>query len=241
MAADMLTNCLEAWNRKPGLRMLYGRWFEAVRRELPDVDGPVLEVGSGIGKLKEHIPDLLTLDLAPTCWTDMAGDGQALPVKDESLAAIVAFDVLHHLPRPMRFFREALRSLKPGGRVVIMDPYASPLSRVVFGLFHAEKLDLDCDPFDDRKALCSEDAYDSNQAVATLVFWRGLDSFARVFPGLAVIKRRRLSYLSYALSGGFSGPTLAPAKVLAALAGLEDRLGLLAPLMAFRTLVVIEK
>lgn len=241
MCIDVLDRQIKAWNEKPGLRLLYGGWFEAVRREMSGVRAPALEVGGGIGKLKEFVPGLITLDLAPTKWSDMAGDAQELPVKDQSLSNVVAFDVLHHLPRPARFLREAERVLKPGGRVVIMDPYASPFSRLVFGLFHSENLDLRCDPFDEERPLCGDEAFDSNQAVATVMFWRRARDFVRSFPGLKLIKRERLSFLSYPLSGGFSGRALLPATLIGTLAAFEAKLGFLAPAVAFRTLVVLEK
>jgi SAM-dependent methyltransferase len=241
MGMEILDRQLKAWNQKKAVRLLYGRWFEAVIREMSGVSGPVLEVGSGIGKLKELIPGLIALDLEPTCWTDMAGDAQALPVKDGGLANILAFDVLHHLPRPARFLREAERALKPGGRLVIMDPYVSPLSGIVYRYFHEEGLDMDCDPLDENRPICADAAFDSNQAAATVMFWRGADALARDFRGLEMVKRQRLALLSYPLSGGFSGRALLPATFLGALAAAEDRLGFLAPLAAFRTLVVLEK
>lgn len=241
MSRKVLDRQLRAWNRKPGLRLLYGRWFDMVRREMSEVQGPALEVGSGIGKLKEHIPELIALDLEPTCWTELAGDAQRLPIKDETLSNIVAFDVLHHLPRPMRFFREARRALKPGGRIVIMDPYASFFSRIVYGFFHEECLNMDCDPFDEAKALCADEAFDSNQGVATIIFWRHLDDFKKACPGLKIVYRGRMSLLAYPVSGGFSGRSLLPAPLLGALDYIESKCGFLAPAMAFRTLVVLEK
>lgn len=241
MTREILDRQLKAWNEKKTVRLLYGRWFEAVSREMSGVPGPALEVGSGIGKLKERIPGLIALDLEPTCWSDLAGDGQALPVRDGTLANILAFDVLHHLPRPARFLREAERALKPGGRLVIMDPYVSALSGVVYRYLHEEGLDFDCDPLDETRPVCGNAAFDSNQAVATIMFWRNPDAFSREFPGLRLIRKERLALLSYPLSGGFSGRSLLPAPLLGALAAAEDRMDFFAPLAAFRTLVVLEK
>ena len=229
----------EAWDRKPGLRALYGRWHAAMRGFL--APGPSLEVGAGIGQLKEALPGLLTLDILPTPWTDLVGDAQELPVRDASLGNLVLFDVLHHLPRPARFFAEACRALRPGGRVLVMDPYVSPLSWPVYRFLHPEGLRPDCDPLDESCALSSDEPFDSNQGVATALFWRRAAQFARRFPTLRLLHRERLALWSYPLTGGFSGRTLVPESWIAPLADLERPLAFLAPLLAFRTLVVLER
>lgn len=238
VTGTILRGQLDAWNRKPCLRRMYGGWFEAMRREMPP--GPALEVGAGIGKFKEHVPGVLTLDIEKTPWTDMVGDAQRLPVRGGSLAAIALFDVLHHLPRPALFLREAVRVLRPGGRVVIMDPYVSPLSWPVYRFLHPEPVVLDCDPLGEE-GVCSDTPFDSNQAVATRLFFRDAGRVEREFPELRVVRRERLAYLSYPLTGGFGGRALLPDGAIAALARLEERLGFLAPLLAFRTFVVLEK
>lgn len=46
---------------------------------------------------------------------------EALPVADGELDAAVAILVLHHLPEPEKALAEVARSLKPGGRLVIVD------------------------------------------------------------------------------------------------------------------------
>jgi len=228
----------EAWDRKPGLRALYGRWHAAMRGFL--APGPSLEVGAGIGQLKETLPGLLTLDILPTPWTDVVGDAQELPVRDRSLGNLVLFDVLHHLPRPARFFDEACRALRPGGRVLVMDPYVSPLSWPVYRFLHPEGLRPHCDPLDEARALSPDAPFASSQGVATVLFWRRLADFTRRFPGLRVLHRERLALWSYPLTGGFSGRTLVPECWIPTLAGLERPCAFLAPLLAFRTLVVLE-
>jgi len=238
MSERILREQLAAWDRKPCLRRLYGGWFEAMGREMPP--GPALEVGAGIGKFKEFAPGVLTLDIEKTPWTDMVGDAQCLPVRDASLSSLVMFDVLHHLPRPVLFFREALRVLRPGGRVIIMDPYISPASYPVYRWLHPENADLDCDPLGEG-GVCSDRPFDSNQAVATVLFFRKPERFSQEFPEFSVIRRQRLALLSYPLTGGFGGRALLPDAAIRWLARVESRVPLLAPLLAFRTFVVLEK
>jgi ArsR family transcriptional regulator len=49
------------------------------------------------------------------------GELEALPIDDEGLDAATMMLVLHHVPEPERAVAEAVRVLKPGGRVVIVD------------------------------------------------------------------------------------------------------------------------
>ena len=102
MNLDNLERQRESWRRKPVLRDLYREWHEEVRSWL--ITGPSFEIGCGIGRLKEYVQDLITIDVIETPWTDIVGDAQLLPLKNESAANLVLFDVLHHLPRPVLFF-----------------------------------------------------------------------------------------------------------------------------------------
>lgn len=49
------------------------------------------------------------------------GDLEALPIDGASLNAAVMVLVLHHLPNPASALREAARSLKPAGRLLVVD------------------------------------------------------------------------------------------------------------------------
>lgn len=241
MSSRILHEQQAAWERKPSLRALYQGWFEDISRRMASVPGRNLEVGAGIGQLKKAIPGLKGLDIEATPWTDLVGDAQQLPVRDGSLANIVCFDVLHHIPRPALFFRQAARALAPGGRVLVMDPYVSPVSFLVYRFFHPEGVSMACDPYDEASDVCSDTPFDSNQAVATRMFFADGHRFERSFPGLRVTERRRLAMLAYPATGGFGGRTLLPGAAIRLLDRVERLVPFLVPLLAFRALVVVER
>src|SRR5438552_1449598 len=139
----------EAWARSPALRLLYGDWYARVRRHLPaGARGPFVEIGSGPGFARELVPELRLSDLVQAPWHDYQIDaGARLPFADGELGALVLFDVLHHLAAPARFFDEATRVLGSGGRVVLCEPYVSPVSYPVYRWLHEESLAMRVDPF----------------------------------------------------------------------------------------------
>ena len=238
-----------AWERNPALRALYAEWYGRVAAELPPAAlGPRVELGSGPGFARRFIPDLQLTDLVRAPWHDREASAEALPFGDAALGALVLFDVLHHLPNPRRFFEEASRALRPGGRVVMCEPYVSPLSYPVYKFLHDEPLALGVDPLAPAAPATSaasdaaRDPFDSNQAIPSLLFGRGARAFAGAFPALAVQRVARLSGPSYPASGGFSRRPLLPQFLWSALHAIEARLPEAAfRLVGFRILVVLEK
>lgn len=229
-----------AWEQKEVLRELYRGWYRDVAARLSQVEGTTLELGSGIGKLREAVPSAVLTDVEPTPWIDEAVDAQQLPYDDASAANIVLVDVLHHLPAPSRFFDEAVRVLRPGGRVVLVEPYCSPISYRLYRAFHHERTDLTVDPFG-AGGLSASDPLDSNQALPTLLFFRNAGEFAHRWPDLQPIERRRFALLAYPLSGGWRRRGLLPCRLLRATLRAERALAALAPALAFRCLVVLER
>ena len=239
MSQEILRRHHEVWQRKPVLRELYTQWYKDIRAQLRA--GRTLELGGGSGNLKEFAPDVICTDLVPLPWLDAVADAQRLPFADTSLANIVLFDVLHHLENPRLFFAEAIRVLQPSGRIVIMDPYVSWLSWPVYRFLHPEPVDLSQDPL----AVCPPDParkpFDSNQAVATILFERSAAQFQQTFPTLKEVVHRRLAFFAYPLSGGFEKPSLVPSLLLNPVLKLEHALGFLSRFLAFRILVVLER
>jgi SAM-dependent methyltransferase len=149
------------------------------------------------------------------------------------------------LASPPRFFAEATRVLRPGGRLVLLEPYISPLSRVVFRLFHPELVDLSADPLAAAAGavVADKDPFLSNQAIPTLLFCRGDGRrFAATYPALAVKRRARLAGLAYPATGGLSRGPLVPLPLWRALFACENLLPEIAfRLIGFRLFVVMER
>jgi SAM-dependent methyltransferase len=231
-----------AWDKNPALRTLYGDWYGRVAGALPPTSlGLRVELGSGPGFARHFIPDLQLTDVVGGPWHDHECRAEALPFADGSVGALVLFDVLHHLPAPRAFFAEATRVLAPGGRIVLCEPYVSPLSYPIYRWFHEEPLDMSVDPLATHGA-GDRDPFDSNQAIPTLLFGRGQAAFRAAFPSLAVVSVEHLAGPSYPASGGFSRRPLLPGPLWSALHRLETRLPeSVTRHLAFRMLVVVEK
>lgn len=235
---DTLREHERAWNARPLLRKIYRDWFALLASRLAPVPGDTLELGSGIGQLRAFVPGLVTSDVEATPWADRVVDAARLPYGDGELANIVMLDVYHHLPEPAAFLDEARRALAPGGRVVMLEPHVSPLSRVAYR-FHHERLELDGDGFAEQE---SSDPLDANLAQTTLAFFDQRGEYAERWPELPLVESALLSFLVYPLSGGFTKRPLLPVAAYAPLSAVERALTpVLGRFAAFRSLVVLER
>jgi len=231
------------WEKKPALRAVYADYYRRMAAALPQ-EGLWLEIGAGSGHSEGVLNAHLCMDILESPWIDVVGDAHSLPFADASLDGIAMLDVLHHLGDPARFFAEAARVLRPGGRLVMLDPGITPLSWLFYHFLHEEPVDMKVDPLAPAANATDKDPFDSNQAIPTLLFKREERRIAlsdRV-PALRTVERAWLSLFAYPLTGGFKSWTLLPARWAEALLRLEDRLlPYLGMWAAFRLLVVMEK
>ena len=226
------------WQGKPSLRAVYQDYQNRIKSAL--VPGVTLEIGGGSGNLKDVLPDLISIDVQWTPWLDVVADAHELPFGDAAFSNVVMLDVFHHLSYPVRFLREAMRVLRPGGRLVMIEPNVSLISWVFFKLLHDEPVLLGENPFDPAPR-SGPTPYESNQAIPYLVFVRKTSELKSLIPDLCILSTDRFSFWAYPLSGGFQSWTMLPTRLAGPLLRLEAKVSRwLGWLGGFRLMVVAE-
>jgi SAM-dependent methyltransferase len=238
--AAILDDYRSVWIRKPGLRAIYEDFYDRIAAVCSS--GLTIEIGGGIGNLAQWLPGAVGTDIQFAPWLDCVADAQRLPFADGTAANIVMVDVLHHVEFPSRFFREAERLLRPGGRIIMVEPAITWGSSVFYRLLHQEPVDMSTDPLVEGAPNPRRDPYESNQAIPTLLATKDRDRFLHLFPSFGIDRVEWFSFLAYPLSGGFKRWTLIPAGLVPRLLDFERRLEpMFGRWMAFRLLLVIEK
>lgn len=226
----------QIWDRKYAIRACYRGWYERLRPYI--VAGPSVEIGAGSGCYQDLWPGLITSDVVFTPYVDLVADGLRLPFADGSLSNLLVTDLLHHLRDPHIFFDEADRVLRPGGRVLAIEPYITLASRVAYRLMHHEDVWFGGYHRNPEK----DDPWAGNMAIANLIFTREASAWPARHPSLRVICRHRFSLLDFQLAGGFKPYAFVGRPRLYDLAlAVDRRLDWLAPLCGFRIMCVVEK
>jgi SAM-dependent methyltransferase len=235
----------EVWLRKPVLRMLYNHWYSQCVAHFA-AEGPVLELGAGSGNFKSYFRRVISSDLFPTGpWIDVVMDAHALALAPGKTGTVFAFDVLHHLQRPLDFLRQAILALKPKGRLVLCEPALSPWSRFVYGVFHHEPVDTKWDLFGlDGKPMAEDRGQEfANAAIPELLFWTNRARTMQQLAPSRLIHAQKFGFVLYPLTGGFGYRCFLPQTGFVTLQQLEDRMmrPLANWLTGMRMLVVLEK
>lgn len=204
--------------KKPFLRKIFEQWYSQIKDCLPLSAGPVLELGTGAGFLKNYITDLITSDMMPIKDSDLTCNALHLPFAATSLRAIVMINVLHHIPDADVFFQESHRCIKNKGVMIMIEPWVSTWSQVVYSNFHNEPFDPEAESW---KLPLSGPLSGGNDALPWIIFNRGIEKFKQehsywimksVTPGMP---------LTYLLSGGVSMRKLVPGWMYTPLACIE--------------------
>jgi SAM-dependent methyltransferase len=192
---------------KPFLRAIYEDWYRAILGRLPHGQGSILELGSGAGFFQQFVPDVITSEVFECPGVQLVADARHLPFSAGELRAIVMTDVLHHIPDVASFFHEATRCLRPGGVVVMVEPWVSSWSRMIYTHLHHEPFEPEVERWDfpARGPLS-----DANGALPWILFERDRIRFEQVFPKLTIEEIRPMMPFRYLVSGGVSMRTLMP-------------------------------
>jgi SAM-dependent methyltransferase len=232
---DFVSRHRAIWAARPELRSVYREWFG---RLLGWVGGrrPVVELGSGPGFFKEYFPDLIATDIVSSPWIDLKCDACALPFGPATVGALVMVDVLHHLPRPLRFMGEAARVLQPAGRLAMIEPWITPMSYLLYRFFHHEDCRLRFDlnrPFQGP----GKSPLEGNAAIPFQV----LRHFRSSAGPLRLVRAEPFLGLAYLSTLGFKCSRPLPSGLVRLAHACERLLDPLLPLAATRILLVWEQ
>jgi SAM-dependent methyltransferase len=238
--ADPLHNYTEVWERKPVLRAVYGDLYDRLAPECRP--GPTIEIGGGIGNLKQRLAGVVATDVQYAPWLDCVADAQRLPFATGAAANIVMVDVLHHLEFPALFFREAARVLRSGGRLLMMEPAVTYGSTLFYRLFHHEPVRTSAAALTEGTPDPRRDPYDANVAIPTILVTRERAQFHARFPELRIVRVVWFAFAAFALSGGFRRWSLLTAGAARRLMQVERAVEpVIGRLAGFRMMIVIEK
>lgn len=223
---------------KKFLHKVYEDWYQHLAAELPQSDEPVLELGSGAGFLNEYVTGLITSEVFFCSGVDIVADATRLPVKDNSLRAIVMTDVLHHVPNVRNFFAEATRCVKVGGVIAMIEPWVTTWSRIVYSRFHHEPFEPEASSWEiPLKGPLSG----ANSALPWILFARDSAQFQKEFPAWRLKSVRPTMPFRYLLAGGISMRSLMPGWMFGGWRAAENLLQPWMKTWAMFAYVILEK
>jgi len=197
---------LQIVRSKPFLRKIYSEWYKNIASYYTG-RSKVLEIGSGAGFLREFLPQLITSDLFIIPGVDYKVDARDIKLEIASLEGIILTNVLHHIPDCNLFFQEAVRVVKKGGSVIMIEPWNTTWSRLIYQKLHHEPFITD---WSEWRFPSTGKQSAANGALPWIVFERDKHLFEELYPNLIIHSIRPFMPFAYLLSGGMSMRNLAP-------------------------------
>ncbi len=198
-----------------------------------------MEIGCGPGFFKELYPDVLATDVVQNRFADQVVDAAALPFADGEVGNIVALDVFHHLPQPEQFLREVARTLRPGGRLVMVEPWIGLAGRLFWRYVHHEDCNLRVNP--SRPWTHNDKDPMQGNAALPYLYFRPNGHLTEMDVPLRVTRREPFAALPWLLSGGFQPQNLLPEALVSVVEAVDGVVSRVPSLTALRCLLVVER
>jgi SAM-dependent methyltransferase len=208
----------EIIRKKQFLKKLYIDFYKQLEKTIPDSEKKFLvELGSGGGFIKEVIPNVVTSDILELPNVDKVFSVSDMPFEQERVDAFFMIDVLHHVTEPRAFFKEALRCLKVGGKIIMIEPANTLWSRFIYKNFHHELFDTQAQWELQKQGPVSH----GNGALPWIIFSRDREVFEKEFPTLRIVSVCNHTPIRYLLSGGLTLRQLVPSFTYSAVKAVE--------------------
>ncbi len=165
-----------------------------------------LELGAGAGHSKMFLDkyNYLTSDINNLHWTDKPKlDALDTKFDDKEFDYVFAVNVLHHVDNPVSMICEAMRIVKPGGKIIIYDAYSSLLFRFLMKIVKHEHCNEKVDVFLPGYSLSrlARTLWDGNNSTAKLMFAQ-TEKLKTVFPDFTLAHMSHSEVFLFLNSGG---------------------------------------
>jgi SAM-dependent methyltransferase len=221
-------------------REFHGLFIALDQQFFQNTRGLQIELGAGISPIRDDYSQVLATDVVEAPHLDRTLDAQAMDLQSNSVRALYGQFCFHHIPEPARFFEEVVRVVRPGGGVILIEPFFGPFASFVFKrLFSSEGFDKTMAGWN---VPMTGPMSGANQALSYIVFDRDRTLFRRKYPLLEIVHQAPLTnYLRYLLSGGLNFRQLVPDRLFPVLKLLEGALQPARKILALHHVIVIRK
>ncbi len=160
-------------SKSNNLRFLLKQRFEWMNKFIEENDEGI-EFGSGAGFAKYYIKNknFKLSDLSEDDHLDFKKvDAQSTNFENQKFNYVVASNMIHHIPYPIKFFKEMNRILKKDGKLIIFESYCSIFFQLATIIMKHEGFDFTKNVWDENNPKSDEhNAWAGNIAVPHLIF-----------------------------------------------------------------------
>ncbi len=160
-------------SKSKNVKFLLNERFSWMNNFIQDKDTGI-EVGSGAGFSKDFIKNknFKLTDIGEDDHLDFKNiDAQSTGFESESFDYVIASNMIHHIPFPIKFFKEMNRIIKKGGKLIIFESYCSLVFQLATIIMKHEGFDFTLDVWDEKNPKSDEkNAWHGNIAVPHLIF-----------------------------------------------------------------------
>ncbi len=200
-----------------------------------------LELGSGVGFIKNFDKEIITSDVVYNRFTDKTINANEIPYGENKIDSIFGIFCFHHFKDPFAFIKSIETKLKIGGVCILVEPYYGPLASIIYKRVHESEY-FDAKEVFNYKIEKKTAMEKANQALSYIYFIRDREKFYKEFPKLEIVHTSVFNnYLRFLFSGGLNFKKLLPDFLILLVKIIEIILYPLRGIFGIHYIIVIKK